>query len=292
MTSRRPARNAKTYQRRLRKLLRGLPQLQRADIPPGQGRVYFMIEAIFQADATRRQAAEAMASLKEEFLDLNELRVSPVRDIVECVGRDMPEAREKAEMATAALNDLFFRVNQISLDYLDQTPRTALKRALAELGLSPYAAASVALHVFGVHAMPVDWTLVESLKLGEYVSPNSEVADVQRMLERIVPATKAVAASAFLKSYAEKRAKQLPPKPQAEPVMVAAEHDPHAEPLPVPPQPVGTGGQAATAPAVKPPARPPRKKKADIEGRRAARSARSPAALGTKTRRSRPARKR
>jgi endonuclease III len=217
--------NAREYYRKLKKLLRGLTPEPPAEIPPGLPRVCFLIEAILQADATRRQAASAMEALREEYVDLNELRVSPIRDVTDCVGRDMPTARQKAEMIATVLNNLFLRTNDISLDWLVETPRREVRRRLSELGLSPYAAAAVAMRLFGLHAVPVDQTLLECLKADGYVHPASDVKDVRAFLEKIVSPRYLAAAHEALRSYSEKRSKTLPKPPVLAPAAMAAEAD-------------------------------------------------------------------
>jgi endonuclease III len=260
--------NARHYQRKIKKLLRGARPAVAGEVPPGLPRVQLMIEAILQADGTRRQAAEAMGPLQDEYVDLNELRVSPVKDITDCLGRAMPAAREKAERIVTVLNRVFARTNDTLLDWLVERPKRELRRTLTELGLGPYAGAAVAMLLFGLPAVPVDQTLVDCLKADGYVHPDSDVIQVQSFLEKVVPMRNALGAHEALRRYCEKRAKTLPKKP-----VVAAP----------PPEPVV---EAKFAPAVPPPVAPPpvrpplkapaRPIKAPVPAKAAARPAKAP----------------
>lgn len=232
--------NARHYQRKIRKLLRGLRSVPPPEVPPGLPRVRFMIETILQADGTRRQAAAAVGPLQEEYVDLNELRVSPIKDITDCLGKSVPAAREKAEMIVAVLNNVFVRTNDVLLDWLADRPKRELRRTLTELGLGPYAGAAVAMLLFGVLAVPVDQTLVDCLKADEYVHRDSNLAGVQSFLEKIVSPRSVLGAHEALRRYCEKRAKTLPKKPVVvappapEPVVEPAV-EPKVAPAPVAP---------------------------------------------------------
>jgi endonuclease III len=246
--------NAKLYQKKIKKLLRGSAAATPAEIPAGPPRVWFLIETVLGADATRRQAASAIEALQEEYVDLNELRVSPLMDITDCVGRDMTASRQKAEMIVGVLNNVFLRVNDNSLDWLAEIPRRELRRTLTELGLGPYPAAAVAMRLFDLHAVPVDITLLECLKADGAVHPSSNQADVQAFLEKLISPKALAAAHEALRAYAEKRVRTLPKKPVIvpPPPVVEAEEKEVEEIAPG----EETGAKPAAAGAPKP-AQPP-----------------------------------
>jgi endonuclease III len=238
--------NARYYQRKIKKLLRGARAASAPEVPPGEPRVRFMIEAVLQADATRRQAAGAVGPLQEEYVDLNELRVSPIKDITDCLGKSMPAAREKAERIVTVLNRVFARTSDVLLDWLAERPKRELRRTLTELGLGPYAGPAVAMLLFDIPAVPVDQMLVDCLKADGYVHPDSDVIQVQSFLEKVVPMRNVLGAHEALRRYCEKRAKTLPKKPP---------------PAPPPPAPAVEAKvvPAVMKPAVPPPAKPPQK---------------------------------
>ncbi|HOF19042.1 MAG TPA: hypothetical protein PK082_09035 [Phycisphaerae bacterium] len=201
--------NAREYERKIKKLLAGRKKVSTPAPVTGEDRIHLLIEAVLQSDSSRKQAAQAFAAMRRDFVDYNELRVAPVKDIVELLGRDFPLARRKAERIVSALNGLFDGVYQVSMEHLDSKTKRDVRRHLEEIGLDPYAAAVVTLLAFGGHAVPVDQALVDCLVMEGYAHPDSTVADIQGFLERIVSQKEAFATHEFLRGYVEKSAKAL-----------------------------------------------------------------------------------
>jgi len=207
--------NAKRYEKKLRKLLSPLGKAVRPDVEDGDSAKPLM-ESILQANATERQAAQAMGALEKEFVDFNELRAAPPRDIVECVGRDYPEVLAKAEELVAVLNGIYARTCRVSLEYMRDMPRRELRRHLRELGLDTYASARVAMILFDLPAVPVDRDLLESLQMKDYVAPDSNAEEVQKLLERIIRNRNPFAAHKVLRDFVRKSARALARKRKAE----------------------------------------------------------------------------
>lgn len=196
--------NSAYYARKIRRLLSGS---KKTHLPEQADGIPLLVTAVLSENATNKQTSEAMARLVEEFVDFNELRVSPVKDVVECLGREFPGARLKAEAVTRALNVVFGRTNSLSLEYLAPKPKRELRKTLREeLGLSPYAESFLTLHAFQGHAVPVDSLLLEALKLDKYIHLGSDLADLQGFLERIVLSKDGASAHEALRSYASKTA--------------------------------------------------------------------------------------
>ena len=207
--------NATSYAKKVKKLLGRLqdvhPQLEE-DADP----VRILVRSVLAEDASRKDADRALAALEEEFADLNELRASPPKDVIECVGWNLPDVRQKTEMLLKVLNGLFQRVFDVSVEYMRGMPKRGLRRHLKELGLSPYPGACLTLMVFGGHAVPVDRTLIECLEMGGYVHPGSDLNDVRGFLERIISQKDAIAAHEVLRGYVAGSAKALAKKRKAD----------------------------------------------------------------------------
>lgn len=208
-------RNATSYTKKVKKLLSKLPDAEaRPDEEADPIRI--LVRSVLEADALDKDADRAVAALEEEFLDFNELRASPSRDIVECLGEQLPGAREKSEVLVKVLNGLFRRVHDVSVEYMRDMTKRDLRRRLNELGLEAYASARVVVTVFDGHAIPVDQTLVECLEMDGYIYPGSDVADVQGFLERIIAHKDALAAHQVLRAYVARSGKALAKKRKAE----------------------------------------------------------------------------
>lgn len=207
--------NARQYEKKLKKLLSGMGRTRQTG-DDEQDPVAVLIEAIFQADSTRTDAAHALREITEEFVDWNELRVAPPRDIVSCVGKDTPRADKRATMLVDALGGIYRRTCGVSMEYMQKMSKRDLRRHLSELGLDAYSGAVVTLLVFGGHAIPVDDDLADSLKMDQYADPDAELDDIQGFLRRIIPMKDALAAHEFFRAYVEKSAKSLDKKRKAD----------------------------------------------------------------------------
>ncbi len=213
--------NATKHQKNIKKFLSGVGKS--AAIPPANADpIRAIIDAVLEADAPI-QSAKAMETLKNEFVDFNELRVAPVKDVVDTLGRDFPDARRKAEEITTALNAIFNRRNSLVLDYVEKMSKRDARRHLGELGLSPYAAGVMMLQVFGGHAVPVDQGLVDCLEADGHIEPGSSVEDVQAFLERIILQKQAWSTHEFFRDYVAKNAKMLAKKRKSDTAKVEAQ---------------------------------------------------------------------
>jgi endonuclease III len=202
--------NAKTYEKKIKQLL-GSPRKKRLG-PVGdidQTLPTILIEAILEEDSTTRKAKRALAVLTKEFVDFNELRVSPTKEILDCIGAKYPQGNRKAHMIREVLGGIYRHTSTTSLKYITDRPKRERRRCLLELGLSPYAAALVMLKVLDAHAVPVDQTLVDCLEMSEYIHPGSNLNTVRSFLERIVGPNDGLAAHAALRRYVERSAKAL-----------------------------------------------------------------------------------
>ena len=214
--------DAKDYERKFKKLLAQVPAAGKAKDAVGEDPLRVLIESVLQADASDKRAAAAMAIIEEEFVDFNELRAAPVKDIVDCIGRDLPNVRAKAEILVTTLNGVFTKQSQLSLEYLEKLTKKDLRRHLGELGLDAYSAARLTLLCFAGHAVPVDSSLAEVMSMNDLAAPNATADDVQKFLERVVPQKADLAVHKFLRSFVEKNAKALEKKRHEEALVRAA----------------------------------------------------------------------
>ncbi len=201
--------NAGTYKSKIAKLLKALPKApQDADVEPVDP-IYAVVIGILEADASAKMAGKAIEAINKEYVDFNELRVSPARDIVECIGEDYPDAHGRAEMLRKILGGIFEQSCSVSLEYLAKLPKRDVRRRLSELGLNEYASGVAMLRGMNMHAVPMDRDLAECLEMDGLVHPGSSAADVQGFVERAVPKQLAHAAHEFLRQYVAKNADAL-----------------------------------------------------------------------------------
>ncbi|MFB3890851.1 MAG: hypothetical protein ACE15C_02380 [Phycisphaerae bacterium] len=214
--------NATSYEKKIRKLLSGMGKGPADEPPTGVDAFTFMLQAILESDAPRKEAQRAIQAFQREFVDYNELRVAPTKDIVDVIGRDFPGVREKAEAIVKALNTIFDRSSRLSMEYMHKMPKRELRKHLLEMGMTPYSAALVTMGVFSGHAVPVDKSLVIALKANGYVHPSSDLDDIQGFLERIVAQKDGPAAHELFRDFVEKNAKVVAKRLKEEAAAAAA----------------------------------------------------------------------
>ena len=214
--------NARKYERKVRGFLKRAKSVEddRKD-----GSVATILAGILQAEVADRQAEKAAACLEKEFVDFNELRVAPPKDVVECIGKSYPNVRAKAEMISQVLNAVFRRTSSMDISYMSSMPKRELRRHLLEMGMDRYGSAYAAMMGFGAHAVCVDESLAQTLEMDGYIEPGSDVADVQGFLERVIPQKDSLAAHAFLREYVESRGKALARKRKADAERAAKEEE-------------------------------------------------------------------
>jgi len=200
--------NSEYYAKKIKQLVKE----KSADVsaPQVDDKIELIIRGILEENVDPRKVPAALSAIEKEYVDYNELRVSPVRDIVDVVGEKYPEIRSKAQNIVNTLQAIFDRANNLSLDFLNNKPKREIRKILREkLGLGRYAESFVTLYGFDGHAMPVDNLLLDALKLGEYIHPSSDLDDLQGFLERITPHADAITYHQALRKYASEMARKV-----------------------------------------------------------------------------------
>jgi len=207
--------NAGSYKSKIAQLFKALAKTPKdADVEPVDP-IYAVIVGILEADASSKQAEKAIKAIVKEYVDFNELRVSPARDIVECIGESYPDVAARAETIRKVLGGVFDQACSVSLEYLAKLPKRDVRRRLSELGLGEYAAGVAMLKGLNMHAVPMDSDLAECLEMNGCVYPDSDIADVQGFVERAVPKQLAHVAHDYLRQYVAKHADALAKKRKA-----------------------------------------------------------------------------
>lgn len=213
--------NAGQYEKKIRKLLSGAPKGKPPPPATDEELVPTLILSVLTAEAPRKGAQRALDAFQAEYVDFNELRVAPAKEIADHMGRNFPFAREKADTLVRVLNAVFDKTSSMSMTYMRDMSKKDLRRHLAEVGLSPYSAAYVLLLAFGIHAIPLDMTLLDLLKLKEAAHGESQIEDAQAFLERAIGAKEAASAHEFFRNLIEKELKSVLAWRKANPDLVS-----------------------------------------------------------------------
>ena len=203
--------NVKTYRKKTKKILgafskKTLDPIPIDDIEQGTA---ILIEAVLLENSTEAKARKAVEAICEEYVDFNDLRVSPAKEIHDCIGKDYPQASVKAHALADVLRAIFYRTSKISLEYIAEMPKRDRSRHLKELGLSGFAISMIMLHVFGMRAVPVDQDLADCLEIDGGVHPGSTLEQVASFMESLVSAKDCYGAHLACRRYVEKSVKAL-----------------------------------------------------------------------------------
>ncbi len=179
---------------------------KRLDVPPPaevDGPLEHLVLSVLRHDADAKDAWASLETLREEFVDFNEMRVAPVKDLHDVLPAGLPGRREKADRAVEALGMLFDHGNVLDLRNAEGMAKRELRSFLREtLGLDSYGEAYLMVHVFDMGAVPVDTRLLMKLKSDNIVGEKATVDDARALLERGVTTKNARARFELLAQYA------------------------------------------------------------------------------------------
>ena len=170
-----------------------------------------LIVGILSACTSSTKAHAIFRKLRQEMVDLNELRVTPPTELATLIGDGLPLALNKARRVVDALNDIRRRQDTLDLGFLKQRGRREAREYLESLeGVDRSAAASVVLYSLGGHAIPVDELTLYVLRKEELVDPSADAAEVQGFLERHISASDARVFAILLSRHVSSRASRVP----------------------------------------------------------------------------------
>jgi endonuclease III len=149
--------------------------------------------AILWEETTFKKAQEALDRLHEEFVDLNDLRVSRPREIREALGQTFPRSGPKARLIPRLLDQVFKHHNSMVWDFLETMGKTDVRAFFEKMDeVRPFVAAVIARDCAGAHAFPVDNDVARVLGRLAVLDPGTQTEiDMQALLERAVKANRA-----------------------------------------------------------------------------------------------------
>jgi len=170
-----------------------------------------LIIGILSICTSTGKAQAAYRKLRQQMVDLNELRVTPPVELAALIGGAVPLALDKAQWIVNALNEIRRRQDTLDLSFLKQRGRREAREYLESLdGVNRSAAAAVVLYSLGGHAIPVDDLTLYVLRKEGIVPPRAEAPQVQGFLERHISAAEAPTFAALLGRYVASRAPRIP----------------------------------------------------------------------------------
>ncbi len=198
----------------------------------------FLIWAILTTYAAESRAAAALSKLQAALVDYNELRVTPVAEIVEIIGADYPMCRPAAEEISRMLHAMFNRFHHLNLDCLKAGSRRTAEAVLNSLdGVGPHARAMTIFHFLKGRAVPLDVNMYALLHKNGCIPADMQVEQAQRWLAGRLKERDIAGFYGVLKRYAAAHAPRRSGTARA-PLAGAAAAKPAVT------EPVGSGGSA------------------------------------------------
>ncbi len=162
-----------------------------------------LLLGIYSNFGSEQRAAAAVERLFGAVVDVNELRVTPVADLVQIVGVDYPNSRGAAEEASKALNSIFNRTHDLDLRFLRTAGKKAAVAFLDSLdGLSPHAKAFFQQRYLNIHTIPLDANMHAYLQRSDCIEQEAGVAEAQKFLTSVIRDRDAAAFYSRFKRFA------------------------------------------------------------------------------------------
>ena len=184
----------------LRKLERAYPVPERVQRTPLEE---FILSFLLWEGITQR-ADHALKRLVDGALDFNELRVTRPDELAAIIGKTYPNADERAERLSLALNDLYRREHAVSLDRIVAMSKRDGRKYIEDLdGMLPYISARISLFALDTHAVPIDDRTLRFLIAEGVVEEGSTIEKAVGKLERHIKSTEAVHTHGLFQQWAE-----------------------------------------------------------------------------------------
>ncbi len=172
-----------------------------------------LLLGVFSNYTSEQRATSALDKLLGSMVDLNELRVTPVSEIIESVGVDLPYCRIAAEEISQVLSSLFNTIHELDLSFLKSLGKKASASFLDSLdGLHPHTKAFFKQRYLNVHTVPLDANMHSYLERNEYITSGTDVERAQKFITSVIKDRDGEKFYALLKRYAAAHAPRKPAK--------------------------------------------------------------------------------
>ena len=201
--------NVKAYEKKTKRKLGAFGKKAPPAVEGIDEAIPALIKAVLLENSTAAKTKKAFEAICDEYVDFNDLRVSPAKEIYDCIGEKYPQATVKAHALADVLREIFYKTSKMSLEHLVEMTKRDRIRALKELGLSDFAIAMLMLNVFAMRAVPVDQNLADCLEMDGCVHPGSTLEQVASFVGNLASAKDCYGAHLACRKYVEKSAKAL-----------------------------------------------------------------------------------
>jgi endonuclease-3 len=179
---------------------------KRGDVPePTQRSVLeHLLYAVVREGTTHEKADRAFHTLKDRFVDWNEVRVSTVQELCDAMG-PLPDVAVRAQRLIGLLQEWF----ELTYSFdMEEVAKKGLKEGAKKLSrmndANDYSVAWVMQHGLGGHAIPLDGPSIRVLRrLGVLDGESESLESLRGTIEHFVPKTKGPAFVELLSRHAD-----------------------------------------------------------------------------------------
>ena len=197
--------DSKEYSRKVQKLYRSLKR----KYPKPQKVIYeepleALVYAVVSENMPGKAAQSVIKRISDNFIDLNDLRVSLSAEIIEVLGEDSSVTRNVASSLTKALRAVFNRYNTISLEELKKMGKRPARQALEQIeGTSTFVVDYCMLTSLQGHSIPLTKSMIRYLRNSEIVHPAADEQEIEGFLTRQISAKNGYEFYALLRQESE-----------------------------------------------------------------------------------------
>lgn len=197
--------NSKEYSKKVQKLYHSLKNKY-----PKPAKVSYnepldaLVYAVISENMTEAETQSAMKRMSQNFVDLNDLRVSLTMEILEMLGANNPVMKNTASALLGILRTVFEENNTVSLEPLKKIGKRPARDVLEKIpGTNKFVIDYCMLTSLQAHAIPLTKKMVEYLKTNQFVYPESDEQDIEGFLARQISADNAYEFYALLRRESE-----------------------------------------------------------------------------------------
>ena len=147
-----------------------------------------LLYAICREGATRAQADKAYRTLRDQFFDWNEVRVSAERELEDALDA-LPNPEVRAFRLISLLKEIFETTYSFDLEPLVKKGIKQAQKHLERFGASPFVVAYALQHGMDAHALPLDEDMRRTLLRLEILDQEPDEA-AMTALEHLIPKAK------------------------------------------------------------------------------------------------------
>jgi len=197
--------NSREYSKKVQQLYRSLKRrFPKVEKVVYEEPVDALVYAIISENLSEAASQSAIKRFADYFVDLNDLRVSRPKEIMEVLGESAPVIMAIALTLARVLKVIFDEYHKVSLESLKKIGKRPARGVLEKMdGVSRFVVDYCMLTSLQGHAIPLTQTMIEYLRSNKLVHPNADHEDIEGFLAKQTPAENAYEFYALLRRESE-----------------------------------------------------------------------------------------